>query len=278
MEPSDYNNSQGYYRYENPDGYQDSEDHHAGFPDAPHDPHEKQKDSKKEEEEKGEQEKETTEEEPDPAVEEMVTKNNRRRRRQRDDKENEEDLRFSSIELEPKITDPVILAQIELIEKSEPTTDLEIALSSTLERKQTHIERLTNEIIKLKQFISKRKQTYKRKRKDDGAPTRALSAYNIFIQDRFAKLAKENEKALTSEDKDAKLKRVPPASLVSSTGNEWKTLSAEVKAQYEERCVGLLFLISRAHYSIFLAWHCVSLPFLIFSFFKQGENRPQALR
>jgi len=59
----------------------------------------------------------------------------------------------------------------------------------------------------------------------------------LFSQDRFARLAKENEKALTSDDKDATLKRVPPASLISSTGNEWKSLSAEVKAQYEERYV-----------------------------------------
>lgn len=57
----------------------------------------------------------------------------------------------------------------------------------------------------------------------------------IYFQDRFARLAKENEHALTSEDKDAQMKRVPPSSLVSSTGNEWKTLSAEVKAEYEER-------------------------------------------
>ena len=114
----------------------------------------------------------------------MVARHNRRRRGGDSiDKENEDDeLRFSSIEIEPKISDPVILAQIALIEKSTPTTDLEIALSTTLDRKQNHIDRLTQEIIKLKQFISKRKQTYKRKRKDDGAPTRALSAYNIFIQ------------------------------------------------------------------------------------------------
>ena len=77
---------------------------------------------------------------------------------------------------------------IELIQKSTPTTELENALYTTLDRKQNHIDRLTQEIIKLKQFISKRKQTYKRKRKDDGAPTRALSAYNIFIQVRLIDL------------------------------------------------------------------------------------------
>lgn len=158
-----------------------------------------------------------------------------------DDKENEHDeeeeaLRLAALAIEEeKETDPVIIAQIELIEKTTPSTGLEIALSKAIERKETHIARLTAEIIKLRKFISKRKQTYKRKRKDDGAPTRALSAYNIFIQDRFAKLAKENEKALKSEDKDAMMKRVPPASLVTSTGNAWKELSADEKKKYEER-------------------------------------------
>ena len=127
-----------------------------------------------------------TEDKEDMDIHAMVARNNRRRRGMDIDKENEDDeLRFSSLEIEPKITDPVILAQIELIRKSTPTTDLEIALGTTLDRKQNHIDRLTQEIIKLKQFISKRKQTYKRKRKDDGAPTRALSAYNIFIQVRL---------------------------------------------------------------------------------------------
>jgi HMG-box domain len=155
-----------------------------------------------------------------------------------DDKENEDEeaLHLASIEIEEeKETDPVIIAQIELIEKSTPSTDLELALTAIMKRKETHITRLTAEIIKLKKFISKRKQTYKRKRKDDGAPTRALSAYNIFIQDRFATLAKENEIALKSEDKDAMMKRVPPASLVALTGNAWKELSAEEKQKYEER-------------------------------------------
>jgi hypothetical protein len=138
---------------------------------------------------------------------------------------------------EAKVTDPQILAQIELIENSMPSTPLEIAYKAALQRKEVHLNRLTSEIFKLKQFISKRKQTYKRKRKDDGAPTRALSAYNNFIQDRFARLAKENENALKSEDVDATMKRVPPASLVAATGNAWKSLPAEEKQKYEERYV-----------------------------------------
>lgn len=142
----------------------------------------------------------------------------------------------SEVDLKEKVElDPVIIAQNELIETATPSTALEVALDAALKRKEIHIQRLTAEILKLKAFVSKRKQTYKRKRKDEGAPTRALSAYNIFIQDRFARLAKENEKALKSEDIDAQLKRVPPANLVAATGNEWKDLSPEVKALYEER-------------------------------------------
>jgi HMG (high mobility group) box/HMG-box domain len=136
---------------------------------------------------------------------------------------------------EPTSKDPVVLAQLELIRTTVPQTALEIALTAALERKQFHVERLTLEIAKLQKFVSKRKQTYKRKRKDDGAPTRALSAYNLFIKERFAQLAKENEHALKSDDLDAKLIRVPPANLVTKTGNEWKTLSNEVKAKYEVR-------------------------------------------
>jgi len=135
-------------------------------------------------------------------------------------------------------TDPETTAQLEIIKNTQPTTSLEIAMSETLKRKENHVARLTNEITKLKSFISKRKQTYKRKRKDEGAPTRALSAYNIFVQERFAKLAKENEIALRSDNAGAKLKRVPPANLVATTGNEWKALSAEEKVKYEEEAKG----------------------------------------
>jgi HMG-box domain len=131
--------------------------------------------------------------------------------------------------------DPELLQQIAIINAHAPTSQLELALVETLKRKDRQIERLSGEITKLKTFISKRKQTYKRKRKDEGAPTRALSAYNIFVQDRFAKLSKENEQALKSSDSDAQLKRVPPASLVATTGNQWKELSSDDKTHYEDR-------------------------------------------
>lgn len=155
------------------------------------------------------------------------------------DNEGDDDVIAETKKLTEDSSDPASLAQAELINKSTPTTELEIALYAALKRKDTQIHRLTGEITKLKAFVSKRKQTYKRKRKDEGAPTRALSAYNIFIQDRFARLAKENENALKSESIDAQMKRVPPANLVASTGNEWKELSGEIKAKYEERYVCL---------------------------------------
>ena len=149
-------------------------------------------------------------------------------------KDEEEELLNSEI-TEVEIKDPRIAADLLYIQETEPNSRLEVALTELLKRKEGHIVRLSNEIQKLKAFISKRKQTYKRKRKDEGAPTRALSAYNIFVQDRFALLARENETALNSADVDAQLKRVPPASLVASTGNAWKELSAEEKSKYEER-------------------------------------------
>lgn len=147
----------------------------------------------------------------------------------------EEDEEEEDVTVPIEAQDPEIIAQNKYIAEEEATTELEKAMRAQLARKDAHIERLTNEIHKLKAFISKRKQTYKRKRKDEGAPTRALSAYNIFIKERFAQLAKQNEDALKSADSDAVMKRVPPSNLVSATGNEWKELSAEEKAKYEER-------------------------------------------
>mmetsp|Transcript_33633 Transcript_33633/g.73773 ORF Transcript_33633/g.73773 Transcript_33633/m.73773 type:complete len:337 (+) Transcript_33633:325-1335(+) len=165
----------------------------------------------------------------------MVTKkksNKEETEEEQGEEEYEELIPESSIEIP---IDPVIKEQQALIKTATPKSKLEIALKGELERKETHVERLTAEVLKLKSFISKRKQTYKRKRKDTGAPTRALSAYNIFVKERFIRLSKENEAALQSADTDAVMKRVPPASLVASTGNEWKVLSAEEKSYYEEK-------------------------------------------
>lgn len=131
--------------------------------------------------------------------------------------------------------DSKVAEQQQLINNSKPSTELEKALFEEIQRKNNQIERLTGELLKLKQFVSKRKQVYKRKRKDGDAPTRALSAYNIFVQDRFSRLKKQNEEALKSSDSDAIMKRVPPASLVASTGFQWKELPADEKAYYEER-------------------------------------------
>jgi hypothetical protein len=142
--------------------------------------------------------------------------------------------RFNTrVEIEP--TNALVKSQQAFIEKGVPTTPLEVALAAELDRKNSQIEKLKSEVIKLKQFISKRKQTYKRKRKEDGAPTRALSAYNIFVQERFEQLAKQNEQALMNADADTTMKRVPPSSLVAKTGHEWKVLPEAEKNVYKER-------------------------------------------
>lgn len=140
---------------------------------------------------------------------------------------------------EPK--DDANIAQENLVKNSTPATELEIALYGTLDRKNAQIDRLVAEVIKLQSFVQKRKQTYKRKRRDDGAPRRALSGYNIFVKERFAELQKQNDKALKSDDSNAELKRVPPANLVTKTGNEWKVLPAHIKKQYDERYVLFIF-------------------------------------
>lgn len=148
-------------------------------------------------------------------------------------KAEEYQLLNTHVEYEDK--DPQTVADKKTVRENPPESDLELALSRLLTGKENHVAKLTNEIKKLKGFISKRKQTYKRKRKDEGAPTRALSAYNIFVQDQFAKLAKKNSAALQSTDTNAQLERVPPANLVASTGNVWKNLPEEEKQKYRER-------------------------------------------
>jgi hypothetical protein len=95
-----------------------------------------------------------------------------------DDETNKENDHEEDIPQESPPEESDVVAN-EIIQKSTPTTDLELALTAALERKDVHIQRLMDEINKLRAFISKRKQTYKRKRKDDGAPTRALSGANV---------------------------------------------------------------------------------------------------
>lgn len=119
------------------------------------------------------------------------------------------------------------------IANTEPTTDLELALSAELQRKTSHIEMLKAEIEKLQGFVAKRKQEYKRKSKDKGAPKRALSAYNFFVKERFRKLSKDNEEALNSSDANLTIQRKNPAELVSSSGQAWKALGDEEKKYYE---------------------------------------------
>jgi HMG (high mobility group) box len=167
-----------------------------------------------------------------------MSNNQKLTRTSQEHNDSKEERRISNLQVEEvKEDDPVIIAQNELIEKSTPSTELEIALHTALQRKENHIRRLSKEIRKLKQFVVKRKQTYRRKRKENDAPIKPLSAYNIFIRDRFAQLAKENENALNDDDVDTQLKRVPPSNLISATGNAWKELSREEKQKYEERYV-----------------------------------------
>ena len=171
---------------------------------------------------------------PDETENEKPTTGNTRKRKAEPEAEQEElSLLKTHVEYEEK--DPQTLADRKTLEENKPESELELALSRLLTAKENHVIKLTNEIKKLKGFISKRKQTYKRKRKDEGAPTRALSAYNIFVQDQFAKLAKKNSAALQSTDTNAQLERVPPANLVASTGNQWKALSEEEKQKYRDR-------------------------------------------
>jgi hypothetical protein len=131
------------------------------------------------------------------------------------------------------VIDPNAAAQKELISKSTPTTELEIALKAELDRQGKLNERLQSEIAKLQNFVVKRKQTYKRKRKEEEAPRKSLSAYNLFVRERFAKLAEENQNALKSGDTQKQLTRIPPAKKVAEAARAWKALSAEEKAKYE---------------------------------------------
>ncbi|KAL7539005.1 hypothetical protein ACHAXR_010711 [Thalassiosira sp. AJA248-18] len=147
----------------------------------------------------------------------------------------EEDIAELNFDITSEVpNDPVSVRNSEIIANSTPATDLEIALKAELGRQIEHNEKLAGEVTKLRGFIAKRKQTYKRKRKDESAPRKKLSGYNLFVRERFARLAKQNEEALKSLDNGAELRRVPPASGIASSGHAWSQLSAEEKARYNE--------------------------------------------
>jgi hypothetical protein len=122
----------------------------------------------------------------------------------------------------------------EIISNSIPRTELEVALHAEYNRLLKANAILTSECVKLRRFMTKRKQTYKRKQKDESAPRKKLSGYNLFVRERFAKLARENEDALKSADNSADLKRIPPSRNIASSGKAWSMLSAEEKARYND--------------------------------------------
>lgn len=74
------------------------------------------------------------------------------------DKENDDAVDLDG-DLEERYVDPDIVAQNEMIKNRIATTDLEISMKAALERKETHIVRLRAEVTKLRNFLSKRKQS-----------------------------------------------------------------------------------------------------------------------
>lgn len=148
--------------------------------------------------------------------------------------EENDELRFDTkVESQPQ--DPEIKARLDLIANNEAKTELEIALKTELDIRNKQVETLRSELIYMKNFVSRRRQKYKRKRPNDKAPRRAMSAYNLFVQDRFRKIAKENKEVLMDASNCKDMERVEATSLVTKTGNEWSNLSLEQRQAYEER-------------------------------------------
>lgn len=121
------------------------------------------------------------------------------------------------------------------IRENVPQTPLEIALTNELRGKTAQAERLSEELARLRGVFSRRKQPRKTKRPNDDAPARALSAYNIFVQENFSQLAKQNDEVLQSNKQNVELKRIAPASLVAASGDLWKKLSPKEKSHFKKK-------------------------------------------
>ncbi len=128
---------------------------------------------------------------PKPTENDKEPSSKKRKVDQTKNSDDSEDDEITQEDLDPSLIDPDAAADREIIAKSTPTSELEIALKAELDRQIQLNERLKSEVDKLKIFISKRKRGgYRRKRKGEDAPRKNLSAYNVFVRERFAKLAK----------------------------------------------------------------------------------------
>ena len=128
----------------------------------------------------------------------------------------------------------------EIINDSTPKSELEVALTSELHRLTRQNELLSQECTRLrgcftsstttnaKKNIFRKQINYKRKRKDESAPRKVLSGYNLFVRERYAKIAKDNEEAMKSGAKQM------VNTNISSSGKAWNMLTTEEKEKYNQ--------------------------------------------
>jgi len=126
----------------------------------------------------------------------------------------------------------------EMINNSTPKSELEVALTSELHRLTRKNELLNQEVTRLRGFFTSTTKTkknifrkqinYKRKRKDESAPRKVLSGYNLFVRERYAKAAKDNESL------NGGAKQVVNTNDISSSGKAWNMLTTEEKEKYNQ--------------------------------------------
>ena len=130
----------------------------------------------------------------------------------------------------------------EIINDTTPKSELEVALTSELYRLTRQNELLSQECTRLrgcftsssstttnaKKNIFRKQINYKRKRKDESATRKVLSGYNLFVRERYAKIAKDNEEAMKSGAKQM------VNTNISSSGKAWNMLTTEEKEKYNQ--------------------------------------------